>query len=184
MFVGSSGHAAGKIISFFKMKKSHYSSCQPSSPRSSFPFVLFFASCRFIGHTPFFNLTPVSFFSFLAFCHKQATSQRDYIPPPKQHPSLFPLVVFYLLFLHPPIYPSTPHTHFPPFISHSLVYPCCGLCLPSLSELLSLLSAPLARTKSSSAHSTTKDTRGMKGKELQLQKKENKTKKEAERWKN
>lgn len=89
MFVGSSGHAAGKIISFFKMKKSHYSSCQPSSPRSSFPFVLFFASCRFIGHTPFFNLTPVSFFSFLAFCHKQATSQRDYIPPTQTAPFSF-----------------------------------------------------------------------------------------------
>lgn len=151
------------------MKKSHYSSCQPSSPRSSFPFVLFFASCRFIGHTPFFNLTPVSFF-FLALCHKQATSLRDYIPSPNSTPLCFPpcrLLSSFPPSTHLSITPS--HT-LSLSLSHSLVYPCCGLCLPSLSELLSLLSAPLARTKSSSAHSTTKDMGGIKGKELQLRK--------------
>lgn len=74
-----------------------------------------------------------------------------------------------------------PSIHHPPTLSlslsFSLVSPCCGLCLPSLSELLSLLSAPLARTKSSSAHGTTKDTREIKGKSLSQKKKRGKEEK-------
>lgn len=70
-----------------------------------FPTIFFSFCCLFCllplhwSHAIFKNLTPISFFSVSITPLSDTTS-------PKQHPSLFPLVSFYVLPLFPPIYPS------------------------------------------------------------------------------
>lgn len=129
---------------------------------------------------PFFHLAPAFSLLFVAVVCLKPTHISQCLDPQNSTPtSLLPCLL--LCSLLPSIHLFTsPHSlslSLP--LSLSLVYPCCGLSLPSLSELLSLLSAPLARTKSSSAHSTTKDTREIKRKSLSQKKK-----KEVERRKN
>lgn len=152
---------------------SHYSSCHLSSlpcphpSQSPISFVCLSTFFRCIRHTPLFYLSsfPPSFF-VLTLCLK----------PPHLSQCLHPQNSTSLPSSLPMFYPSIlPSIHHPPqlslSVSCSLVSLCCGLCLPSLSELLSLLSAPLARTKSSSAHGTTKDKGEIKGKSLSQKKK-------------
>lgn len=113
----------------------------------------FFTSSHCISYTPFFT-----YLSFLS--HLSSVSQHTV---PKTTPYFFCYFVSFLS-CHQSIHLSI--TTLSLFLSLSLIFLCCGLCLPSLSELLSLLSAPLVRTKSSCAHGTTKDKREIKGKSL------------------
>lgn len=146
------------------MMMSRYYSRHPSSlPHlrlpSSFPFVCFFSPLAAAFVTcPFFHLSSLfpSFSVIALWLNPSHLSQGFH--PPKKHPS--PHVLLSILTTDISITPLPPHTL---SLSLSLVSPCCGLCLLSLSELLSQLSAPSARTKSSSAHDTTKDTREIKG---------------------
>lgn len=134
----------------------------------------FFTSCCCICHTPFF-------FTYLPFHSSLSALSQHTSPCAQSSTSLFSC--FILCSIPPSIHLSIYPSMYPPpplLLSLSLVSLRCGLWLPSLSELLSLLSAPLARTKSFSAHGTTKDTREIKGKSLSQKKK----KKEAERRKN
>lgn len=121
----------------------------------SFPFVCFFTSAAFSTHFVQFPL----FLVLSLLCHMfTLLPQRT-----KQQPTLLTLVFF---MFYPSIHLSiTPAEPLSQSLSLSLASPCCGLCLQSLSDLLSLLSAPLVRTKSSSAHGTTKDKGRNKRKE-------------------
>ena len=88
-------------------------------PPSSFPFVCCLTSCCCICHTPFSNSS--SFFPpflFVAFCLKPTHLSQC----PKQNPSISPLVLFYVLSLHPSIYPSPP-----PPLSSSFSFPLISL---------------------------------------------------------
>lgn len=110
------------------MTVSHYSSCHPSSlprpypsqPPSSFPFVCCLTSCccifftrPFPTHLPFFPP-----FLFVALCLKPTHLSQC----PKRYPSISPLVLFYVLSLHPSIYPSPP-----PPLSSSFSFPLISL---------------------------------------------------------
>lgn len=165
------------------MTVSHYSSCHPTSlPRlhpSRAPIFLSFCllSYLLLLHLSHALFRLIILFSLLFCPSLSALSQHTSLSAQNSTP--LSLLLSYFMF-YPSIHPSIHHPHHHSlglFLSLSLVSLCCGLCLPSLSELLSLLSAPLARTKSSSAHGTTKDERN-KRKEPQPKKKE------AERRKN
>lgn len=140
-------------------------------PPSSFPFVCCLTSCCCIFSHALFQL--IFLFSLLFCSSLSALSQHTSLSA--QNGTPLSLLLSYFMF-YPSIHPSIHHPHHHSlalFLSLSLVSLCCGLCLPSLSELLSLLSAPLARTKSSSAHGTTKDERN-KRKEPQPKKRRRK----------
>lgn len=135
-------------------------SLPPSSdkcPDIFFFCLLFFFYLCCIQHTPF-----VQFHLFLVLsllCHMFTLLPQC----PKQQPTLLTLVFFmFCPSIHLSITPAEPLSQ---SLSLSLASLCCGLCLQSLSDLLSLLSAPLVRTKSSFAHGTTKDKGRNKRKE-------------------
>lgn len=139
-----------------------------SSSPSSFPFICFFFYLVHLSQ-PFLSL---DFFFFHSYFLSLLSALRKHTSLSAQN-SLFLLLLSFSCSVPLSIHPTlNPLSTLPQPLPLSLVSRCCGLCRPSLSEMLSLLSVSLVRTKSSTAHGITKDN------------KEPQPKREAERSKN